>query len=142
MWLRYSNDYIYLFYNNTTAAVTLLCLSCNAFFYSLIRFFIFKRKNIINVWIAIGIATIGIIIIALGNTEKSSLIGLIFGMTSSIGFSVFSVTLRWRKETPKFTTVAVAGLFCVIVALIFIAINDLVIFQQVIMVHYFHFMEQ
>ena len=37
-------------------------------------------------------------------------------MTSSIGFSVFSVTLRWRKETPKFTTVAFAGLFCVIVA--------------------------
>ena len=47
---------------------------------------------------------------ALGNTEKNSLLGFIFGLTSSIGFSVFSVTLRWRKETPKFTTVAVAGL--------------------------------
>ena len=53
---------------------------------------------------------------AFGNTEKSSVIGFIFGITSSIGFSVFSVTLRWRKETPKFTTVAVAGLFCFVVA--------------------------
>ena len=45
-------------------------------------------------------------------------------MTSSIGFSIFSVTLRWRKETPKFTTVAVAGLFCVMCsALTFIAIT-------------------
>ena len=35
-------------------------------------------------------------------------------------FSVFSVTLRWRKETPKFTTVAIAGLFCFIVATIMI----------------------
>ena len=64
---------------------------------------------------------------ALGNTEKNSLIGLIFGMTSSIGFSIFSVTLRWRKETPKFATVSIAGLFCVIVALIFIAVNESVI---------------
>ena len=45
-----------------------------------------------------------------------SLIGFIFGLTSSIGFSVFSVTLRWRKETPKFTTVSIAGLICVVVS--------------------------
>ena len=66
------------------------------------------------------LATIGIIIMAFGNTEKNSVIGFIFGITSSIGFSVFSVTLRWRKETPKFTTVAIAGLFCFIVATIVI----------------------
>ena len=108
---------------NTSAAVTLLCLAAMPFFTALLGFLFLKEKISFNVWIAIGIATVGIIIIALGNTEKSSLIGLIFGMTSSIGFSIFSVTLRWRKETPKFTTVAVAGLFCVIVALSFIAIN-------------------
>ena len=108
---------------NTSAAVTLLCLAAMPFFTALLGFLFLKEKISFNVWIAIGIATIGIIIIALGNTEKSSLIGLIFGMTSSIGFSIFSVTLRWRKETPKFTTVAVAGLFCVIVSLTFIAIT-------------------
>jgi drug/metabolite transporter, DME family len=109
---------------NTSAAVTLLCLAAMPFFTALLGFLFLKEKISFNVWIAIGIATIGILIIALGNTEKSSLIGLIFGMTSSIGFSIFSVSLRWRKETPKFTTVAVAGLFCVIVALTFIAITE------------------
>ena len=108
---------------STSAAVTLLCLAAMPFFTALLGFLFLNEKISFNVWIAIGIATIGIIIIALGNTEKSSLIGLIFGMTSSIGFSIFSVTLRWRKETPKFTTVAVAGLFCVIVSLTFIAIT-------------------
>ena len=108
---------------NTSVAVTLLCLAAMPFFTALLGFLFLKEKISFNVWIAIVIATIGIIIIALGNTEKNSLIGLIFGMTSSIGFSVFSVTLRWRKETPKFTTVAIAGLFCVIVSLIFIAVN-------------------
>ena len=109
---------------NTTAAVTLLCLAAMPFFTALLGFLFLKEKISINVWIAILIATIGIIIIAFGNTEKNSLIGLIFGMTSSIGFSVFSVTLRWRKETPKFTTVAIAGLFCVLVAMIFIISNN------------------
>ena len=108
---------------NTAAAVTLLCLAAMPFFTALLGFLFLKEKISINVWIAILIATIGIIIIALGNTEKNSLIGLIFGMTSSIGFSVFSVTLRWRKETPKFATVAIAGLFCVIISAIFIIMS-------------------
>ncbi|MDC1220915.1 EamA family transporter [bacterium] len=113
---------------NTSAAVTLLCLAAMPFFTALLGFMFLKERISINVWIAIAIATIGIIIIALGNTEKSSLLGLIFGMISSIGFSIFSVTLRWRKETPKFTTVAFAGLFCFTVAAIIILSNDLVFF--------------
>ena len=115
---------------NTTAAITLLCLAAMPFFTALLGFLFLNEKISLNVWVAIGIATVGIIIIALGNTEKNSLVGLIFGMTSSIGFSVFSVSLRWRKETPKFTTVAIAGLFCVIVALTFIATNEYTILSS------------
>jgi len=111
---------------NTSAAITLLCLAAMPFFTALLGFLFLKEKISINVWIAIVIATIGIIIIALGNTQKSSLLGLVFGMISSIGFSIFSVTLRWRKETPKFTTVAFAGFFCVTVSGIIILINDMV----------------
>jgi len=110
---------------NTSAAVTLLCLAAMPFFTALLGFLFLKEKISLNVWVAISMATIGILIIALGNTGKNSLIGLIFGMTSSIGFSVFSVTLRWRKETPKFTTVAFAGFFCVIMSTIFILSNGL-----------------
>ena len=105
---------------NTSAAITLLCLAVMPFFTALLGFLFLRERISLNVWIAIILATIGIIIIALGNTGKASLLGFIFGMTSSIGFSIFSVTLRWRKETPKFTTVAVSGLFCFIIASIFI----------------------
>ena len=108
---------------NTSAAVTLLCLAAMPFFTALLGFLFLKEKISLNVWAAIIIASIGIIIMAFGNTGKNSLVGLVFGMTSSIGFSVFSVSLRWRRETPKFTTVALAGLFCVILASIFIISN-------------------
>ncbi len=101
---------------NTSAAITLLCLAAMPFFTALLAFMFLKEKISLNVWISIIIATIGIVIMAFGNTEKNSFIGLIFGITSSVGFSVFSVTLRWRKETPKFTTVAIAGLFCFVFA--------------------------
>jgi len=86
--------------------------------------FLFLRETIsFNVWIAIVVAAVGILIMALGNTSQSSLLGLVFGLASAIGFSVFSVSLRWRKETPKFTTVAIAGLFCAIVSSIILFID-------------------
>jgi len=114
---------------NTSAAITLLCLAAMPFFTALLGFLFLKEKISINVWVAIAIATIGIIIISLGNTQKSSLFGLVFGMVSSIGFSIFSVSLRWRKETPKFTTVAFAGFFCFIFSTIIILNNDMVFFS-------------
>ena len=114
---------------NTSAAITLLCLAAMPFFTALLGFLFLKERISINVWVAIAIATIGIIIIAMGNTQKGSLLGLVFGMVSSIGFSVFSVTLRWKKETPKFTTVAFAGFFCFIFSSIIILTNDLVFFS-------------
>ncbi len=115
---------------NTSAAVTLLCLAAMPFFTALLAFLFLKEKISLNVWISIIIATIGIIIMALGNTGEKSLTGFVFGLTSSIGFSVFSVTLRWRKETPKFTTVAFAGFFCLVFATIMILSNNLVFFSS------------
>ena len=115
---------------NTTAAITLLCLAAMPFFTALLAFLFLKEKISLNVWISMLIAAVGIIIMAVGNTEKNSLIGFVFGLTSSIGFSIFSVTLRWRKETPKFTTVAVAGLFCFITATIMILLNKQTFFAN------------
>ncbi len=115
---------------NTSAAITLLCLAAMPFFTALIAFLFLREQITINVWISIVIATIGIIIMAFSSTQESSLIGFVFGITSSIGFAIFSVTLRWRKETPKFTTVAFAGLFCFVFATIMILITDQVFFAS------------
>jgi len=109
---------------NTSAAITLLCLAAMPFITALLGFLFLKEKISTNVWISIIIAAIGIAIIASGKTDHGSLFGLMFGLISAIGFSVFSVSLRWRKETPKFTTVAIAGLFCAAVSLVLITINN------------------
>ena len=113
---------------NTSAAITLLCLAAMPFFTALLAFLFLKEKISLNVWVSIIIATIGIGIMAAGNTSDASLIGFVFGITSSIGFAVFSVSLRWRTETPKFTTTAFAGFFCFTFATIVILSNDYVFF--------------
>ena len=109
---------------NTTAAVTLLCLAAMPFITALLGFLFLREKISLTVWIAIFVAAFGIIIMALGNSEKNSLSGLIFGLVSALGFAIFSVSLRWRKETPKFTTVAIAGLFCLLFSSVILSIND------------------
>ena len=96
-----------------------------AFYYSFIRFFILKEKISINVWIAIIIATAGVGVMSFESVVIGSISGLLFGLASAMGFSIFSVTLRWRKETPKFTTVAFAGLFCCLFSTFIILSKDL-----------------
>ena len=114
---------------NTSAAITLLCLAAMPFFTALLAFLFLREKITISVWISIAIATIGIAIMAFGNSGENSFVGFVFGITSSIGFSVFSVSLRWRKETPKFTTVAFAGFFCFVFATIMILSKGQVFFS-------------
>ena len=110
---------------NTSAAVTLLCLAAMPFITALLGFMFLKEEISINVWVAISIAAVGILIMAIDNTGQNTILGLIFGLLSSIGFAVFSTTLRWKKETPKFTTVAIAGLFCCFFSGAMIVFNDL-----------------
>ena len=115
---------------NTTAAITLLCLAAMPFITALLGFLFLKEKISMNVWISILIATVGIIIMAFGNHEKNTLIGFVLGIVSALGFSVFSVSLRWRKETPKFTTVALAGLICFLVSSAVMINKDLSFFSS------------
>tara|TARA_Y100000591_G_scaffold322437_1_gene338824 strand:+ start:98 stop:1003 length:906 start_codon:yes stop_codon:yes gene_type:complete len=114
---------------NTSAAITLLCLAAMPFITALLGFMFLKESISVNVWAAIIIAAIGILIMAIDNTGKNTIIGFVFGIISSIGFSIFSITLRWRKDTPKFTTVAIAGMFCAVVSAIMIIINDVSFFS-------------
>ena len=110
---------------NTSAAITLLCLAAMPFITALLSFLFLKEKISLSVWLTIILAAIGIIIMAVGNKNTGSIIGLIFGLASALGFAIFSVTLRWRRQTPKFTTVSIAGLICAIISGFVILNQDL-----------------
>ena len=109
---------------HTTAAVTLLMLAAMPFMTAILGYIFLKEKVSTTTFTAIIIAAIGIIFMAFTSRQIGTLFGLAIGLLSSFGFSIFSVSLRWRKKTPTFTTVAVAGLFCATISLIVLAFND------------------
>ena len=61
---------------NTSAAVTLLCLAAMPFMTAFLGFLFLHEKISFNVWVAIILASIGIIIIAIGNFSAGTLLGL------------------------------------------------------------------
>ena len=70
----------------------------------------------------------GIIFMAFSSSQIGTLFGLLAGLLTALGFSIGSVSLRWNKRTPTFTTVALAGLFCAIISFAMLIFNDSNIF--------------
>ncbi len=112
----------------TTAAVTMMMLAAMPFMAAILAYVFLKEKISTTTLIAIIIAAGGIIFMSFDSKGEGTLFGLINGLLSSLGFAGFTVSLRWRKKTPKFTTVAIAGIFCAAVSLLVLLFNDSNIF--------------
>ena len=112
----------------TTAAVTMMMLATQPFVAAILAYIFLKEKISKTTFIAITVAAAGIIFMSFDSKGEGTLFGLINGLLSSLGFAGFTVSLRWRKNTPKFTTVAIAGIFCSAVAILFLLYNDSNIF--------------
>ena len=108
----------------TTAAITMMMLAAMPFMAAILAYIFLKEKISTTTLIAIIIAAAGIIFMSFDSKGEGTLFGLINGLLSSLGFAGFTVSLRWRKKTPKFTTVAIAGIFCAAVSLLVLLFND------------------
>ena len=108
----------------TTAAVTMMMLATQPFVAAILAYVFLKEKISKTTLIAITVAAAGIIFMSIDSKGEGTLFGLINGLLSSLGFAGFTVSLRWRKNTPKFTTVAIAGIFCSAVAILVLLFND------------------
>tara|TARA_B100001971_G_scaffold207897_1_gene228783 strand:+ start:1559 stop:2461 length:903 start_codon:yes stop_codon:yes gene_type:complete len=115
---------------HTTVAVTLICLASMPLITALLGFIFLKENISINTWISIVIAVIGISIMAMDNEKVGNMLGFVFGLVSAFGFSIFSISLRWRKETPQFTTVSLAGLICAMFSLYMIIQTNINLFSS------------
>jgi len=109
---------------HTSAAITLLMLAAMPFITAILGYIFLKEKVSNTTLAAIIIAAIGIVFMAFSSRQIGTLFGLAVGLLSALGFSFFSVSLRWRKNTPTFTTVAVAGLLCAVFSFFVLIFND------------------
>ena len=98
----------------TTAAVTLFMLATMPFIAAIIAYFVLGENLRKMTFISMLIAFLGVCIMIYNDSLKGSVLGALTGFLSATGFALYTVTIRWRPETPKFTTVVLAGSFCAI----------------------------
>ena len=107
----------------TTAATTLFMIGTQPLFSGLFAY-IFLREHVRSATVvACVISLLGMFLMAYNDWQAGTLLGWLFGLLCSIGFSVFAVTLRWRPDTPKFTTIIIAGITCSLFSIIMITIS-------------------
>ena len=107
----------------TTAAVTLFMLAAMPFIAAIFGYIflgeILKRSTLI----AMVIAFVGVCVMIVNDSISGTIYGALLGFLSATGFALYTVTIRWKPETPKFTTVVLAGLFCTIVSFVFLGLS-------------------
>jgi RarD protein len=108
----------------TTAANTLFMFAAAPFIAAFLGIVLLQEKVRRLTWVAMTIALVGIFVMVLEGLEAGSLFGNLMALVSAIGFAIFSVSLRWRKETPQFTTVALAGVLCVMLTLVILFFHN------------------
>jgi len=100
----------------TSAAVTLFMLAAMPFIAAIVGYFILGEILKKSTLIAMIIAFIGVCVIIINDSISGTALGAIIGFISATGFALYTVTIRWKPETPKFTTVVLAGIFCALFA--------------------------
>lgn len=101
----------------TTVANTLFMLAAAPFIAAFLGIVFLKEKVRYSTWAAMIIALLGIAVMVLEGLGAGTFLGNLLALVAASCFAVFSVSLRWRRETPQFATVALAGMLCVMFAL-------------------------
>jgi drug/metabolite transporter (DMT)-like permease len=108
----------------TTAANTLFMLAATPFIAALLSIVLLQEKIRYMTWVAMIIALTGMLIMVLEGLAAGNLLGNLMALVSAVGFAVFAVSLRWRKETPQFTTVALAGVLCAVLTMLILFFHN------------------
>lgn len=98
----------------TTVANTLFLYATTPFIAAFMGIFLLKEQIRPMTWIAMSVAVIGISIMVMEGFETGSIPGTLTGFCSACGFATFSISLRYRKQTPQFATIALAEILCTV----------------------------
>ena len=108
----------------TTAANTLFMLAVAPFIAAFLGIVLLQEQVRLTTWAAMTLALVGVMVMVMEGREAGNLFGNLIALVSALGFAVFSVSLRFYKEAPKFTTIALAGLLCALVTLFIIFLGN------------------
>ena len=72
-----------------------------------------SRTTIINT----GLVIVGVFIMVVGAVDENIMLGAFLGFLVAIGFSLFTITLRYDPDTPKLLTPALSQIFTALICI-------------------------
>ncbi len=67
-------------------------------------------------WVAMAFAFMGIVIMVAQGMSSGQLTGNLAALAAALGFSVFTIALRWKKLSDMLPTIFIAGVFAIIIS--------------------------
>lgn len=104
-----------LAFQTTTVANAAFLLAASPFLAAILGRAILRERVTPQTWAAIGIALVGIFIMVREGLAAGAWTGNVAALASALGFATFTVALRWRHVEDSFPSVAIGGIFSVIV---------------------------
>jgi len=98
-------------------------LAAMPFIAAIVGYFILGEILRRSTLISMIIAFLGVCVMIFNDSISGSALGAVLGFVSATGFALYTVTIRWKPETPKFTTVVLAGIFCAIFSFIILGFS-------------------
>lgn len=100
---------------STSVANAMLLFASAPFFAAVLGSYILKERVSAVTWVSIGIALFGITVMVSDLTGGPEWSGSLAALGSAIGFSIFTVSLRWGKSNDMLPAVFLSGLFSIII---------------------------
>ena len=100
---------------STSVANAMLLFASAPFFAAVLGSYVLKERVSAVTWVSIGIALFGITVMISDLTGGPEWSGSLAALGSAIGFSIFTVSLRWGKSNDMLPAVFLSGLFSIII---------------------------
>ncbi len=101
---------------NTTVANAMFLFAAAPFFAAFLGSALLGELVRKGTWIGMGLAIIGILVMVWGGIEAGQLYGNLSGILSALGFAIFTVALRWKRQEDMLPTVFFGGVFSAIIS--------------------------
>jgi drug/metabolite transporter, DME family len=109
----------------TTVAKAMLLFAAAPFLAAILGWIFLNEVVKRSTGIAIFVASIGIAIMVVGQTEGGALIGTLAGLGLALGFAFFNVALRWEKSVNMMPSILLSALFAIIITVCVCWLTDL-----------------
>ena len=93
----------------------MLLFASAPFFAAVLGSYVLKERVSAVTWVSIGVAIFGITVMVSDLTGGPEWSGSLAALGSAIGFSIFTVSLRWGKSNDMLPAVFLSGLFSIII---------------------------